>query len=138
LTAKQTEMPSKNYTSTSFAVSQDKVQRRKYAFNPQNMLLDNHKRGISQAAYDTERAKYVNRHSSRNDGVSQSIDFVFHTEIKGARLASDGGACSIGSPGLSQRATKRLGTAEFGHGRQFLITDFTKHIKNPHFNSKLP
>ena len=32
-------------------------------------------------------------------------------------------------------AAKRLGTAEAGHGRQFLITDFHKNIKNTHFNS---
>ena len=76
-----------------------------------------------------------NRHHSRNDGLSRSIDFVFHTELNGPKLASDGGSFPVGASGMSRNAVKRLGTAESGHGRQFLITDFQKNIKNPHFSN---
>ena len=50
------------------------------------------------------------------------------------RLASDGGVFPVGHGGQSPAAVKRLGTAERGHGKQFLITDFKKNIKNPHFS----
>ena len=59
---------------------------------------------------------------------------MFHTELKGTKLASDGGSFPVGASGLSRNAVKRLGTAESGHGRQFLITDFQKNVKNPHFS----
>ena len=81
-----------------------------------------------------DQRKPANRHHSRNDGVSRSIDFVFHTELKGAKLASDGGSFPVGAAGFSSNAVKRLGTAESGHGRQFLITDFQKSVKKPHFS----
>ena len=42
----------------------------------------------------------------------------------------------MGQPGHSSKAVKRLGTAEHGHGRQFLITDYLKNEKNPHFNAR--
>ena len=77
----------------------------------------------------------INRHQSRNDGKTLSIDFVYHCAIKGARQGSDGGVFPKGLSGQSRQAVKRLGTAENGHGRQFLITDFTKNIKNPHFSA---
>ena len=131
-------MPSKNEKSTSFAVSEEKVARQKFTFNPLNMLL--REKGVQRkqsagAAWDHEQpAGRANRHESRNNGLSHSIDFVFHTEIKGPRLASDGGVFPVGHGGQSPAAVKRLGTAEGGHGKQFLITDFKKNIKNPHFS----
>ena len=79
-------------------------------------------------------ATMTNKHASRNNGVSVSIDFINHTEVKGPRLAADGGVFPVGHAGLSSNAVRRLGTAESGHGRQFLITDFSKNIKNPHFS----
>ena len=93
------------------------------------------KQANSQSECSNKR-RHVNRHMSRNDGVSHSIDFVNHTEVRGPREASDGGFFQVGYSGQSARAVKRLGTAEFGHGRQFLITDFVKNQKDPHFNAR--
>ena len=39
-----------------------------------------------------------NRHSTRSN-VSKSIDFVFHTELQGPKLAADGGSFPVGEPG---------------------------------------
>lgn len=77
---------------------------------------------------------FANRHISRNDGSKPSIDFIYHTSLKGPRQASDGGIFPTHKGGRSANAPHRLGTAESGHGRQFLVTDFSKNVKNPHFS----
>ena len=129
-------MPTKNKISTSFAVSEDKVNRKKFSFGESTQTfaqIRNMSALDRRDKYNSAQNRHVNRHASRTGGTSNSIDIVFHTEIKGPRQASDGGIFSIGSGGQSKQATKRLGTAESGHGRQFLITDFQKKIKDPHF-----
>ena len=93
-------IPSKNERSLSFAVDSAKVERRNYFFNPKNLLLKEKNKfsSMKQAELDHEAKKaqmgmrrHANRHMSRNDGVSHSIDFVNHCEVRGPRSASDGG-----------------------------------------------
>ena len=99
-------MPAKNNTSESFAVSEEKVQRKSFSFGPRNMALlrevANQNRGKPtggvghQSALDQRTIQGPqNRHRSRNDGMARSIDFVYHVELKGPRLASDGGSFPV-------------------------------------------
>ena len=143
-------VPAKNEPSTSFAVDEDKVRRRTFSFNPKNMLLREkgmaalnqqneqnqreHEARVAQTSFGIINRGRANRHLSRNDGINHSVDFISHAEVRGPRISSDGGFFQMGYSGQSQRAVKRLGTAESGHGRQFLITDFAKNQKDPHFN----
>lgn len=106
LGASKESMPTKNELSTGFAVSEDKIQRRSYQFNPKNILLNDRYKNTtafqdlkdSASVYDKKRNP-ANRHYSRNDGISHSIDFVFHTKLSGPRLASEGGVFPIGYSG---------------------------------------
>ena len=79
--------------------------------------------------------KPANRHLSRNNGTTSSVDIVTHSKVTGPRLAADGGVFDVGYSGQSRNAVKRLGTASNGHGRQFLITEFKKNLNSPHFSS---
>lgn len=135
------QVPTKNERSTSFAVDESKVQRRQFGFNMHNILL--REKAVSafnklqnEKKESVSPVKIQNRHFSRNNGCSHSIDFINHTEVRDARAASDGGFFTACELGRSATAAKRLGTAERGHGRQFLVTDFVKNQKNPHFNAR--
>ena len=142
-------MPQKNKLSVSFAVDEDKIQRKRFTFPQRSLMLrekgvqrlgagkvnNQHFRNwstsnIEQMKPRTAGASFSNRHTSRNGGGDESnpsIDFVFHTAVHGPRQASDGGFFQQGFSGQSPMATKRLGTAESGHGRQFLISDFQEN-----------
>jgi hypothetical protein len=72
-----------------------------------------------------------NRHTHRQGyGVSNSIDFINHTPISNHRVTSDGGTFLMKEPTKQQR---RLGTADSGHGRQYLVTEYNQKMKDPHF-----
>ena len=108
-------MPQKNKLSTSFAVDEDKIQRKRFSFPQRSLMLrekgvqrlgagkgsnnPQHFRNwstsnVEQMKPRTAGANFTNRHTSRNgggDASTPSIDFVFHTAVHGPRKASDGG-----------------------------------------------
>ena len=72
----------------------------------------------------------MSRHATRAAGVSQSIDFVFHSPVALVRQRGDGGSFPTVDWSNQQR---RLGTAQTGHGRHFLVSEFIKKANDPHF-----
>ena len=133
----------KNATSTSFAVPDEKLAARKYLFNRRSMMHTRNNKSVTfcnPLPSEVSRNHVItpsmghNRHRSRQSyGVSNSIDFITHSPISHHRLTADGGFFPINDTSVHQRC---MGTAESGHGRQYLVTDFTKRIKEPHFSKR--
>ena len=73
----------------------------------------------------------MNKHATRAAGVSQSIDFVFHSQISPFRQRGEGsGTFPTVDFGSQQR---RMGTASSGHGRHYLVSDFVRKANDAHY-----
>ena len=87
-------MPTKNKVSTSFAVSEDKVARKKFSFGDRTEAFAQVRNmsalEMREKYTPTSTTRHQNRHVSRTGAGNSSVDIVFHTAVKGPRQASDG------------------------------------------------
>ena len=76
----------------------------------------------------TEMFHSKQRHATRDPAVGQSIDILSHAVVSPYRINCEGGTWPT-RPCTKQQP--RLGTAETGHGRRYIITDFYQKFHTP-------
>jgi hypothetical protein len=67
--------------------------------------------------------KRRNRYATRDCADSQPVDFVTHACVSKFRETSDGGMFPT-----KQVTTSKLGTAETGHGKIYLVSDYVEKL----------